>query len=187
MNMKRLLLSTTNTIENGKVLKYYGVVSSHIVAGAGFFSDLAASISDFLGGRSGAYRGQLERLYEAALDDISDKAHALGANAILGLSINMDNIAGKNMSMFMITAIGTAVKIDYDSLQQDSETSYPTSSYAQMNQMAPINEDSLVAEITQLLEEGAGLNAILKYKKVTGCSLQEAKDFVDELKKRLDQ
>ena len=116
--MKKLFMSTTNKVENGKVIQYYGVVSAHIVAGTGFLSDLAAGLSDFFGGRSGSYRRQLESLYDEALDEVSNKAKFLGANGILGLKIDMDNISGKGMSMFMITAVGTAAKIEFDDKKQ---------------------------------------------------------------------
>lgn len=111
-------MSTTNKVDNGKVIQYYGVVSAQIVAGTGFLSDFAAGLSDFFGGRSGSYRRQLEGLYEEALDELSDKAKYLGANGILGLTIDMDNISGKGMSMFMITTVGTAVKIEFDDKKQ---------------------------------------------------------------------
>ena len=81
-------MSTTNKVDNGKVILYYGVVSAQIVAGTGFLSDFAAGLSDFFGGRSGSYRRQLEGLYEEALDELSDKAKYLGANGILGLTID---------------------------------------------------------------------------------------------------
>ena len=109
--MKRVFISTTNTVDNGKVTEYFGVVSSHIVAGTGFFTDFAASVTDFLGGRSFFYRRELESLYDEALDELSNKAQLLGANSILGLTIDMDNISGKGMSMFMITAVGTAAAL----------------------------------------------------------------------------
>lgn len=35
--MKRLFISTTNHIDNGKAVAYHGEVSSHLVAGTGFY------------------------------------------------------------------------------------------------------------------------------------------------------
>lgn len=119
--MKRLFISTTNHIDNGKAVAYHGVVSSHLVAGTGFLSDLAAGFTDIFGGRSDAYRKHMEALYDEALDEISEKAQILGANAILGLKMDMDNISGKGMSMFMITATGTAATIEFDSGDQKEE------------------------------------------------------------------
>ena len=111
--MKRLLISTTNIIENAEILEYKGIVSSSIVTGAGFFSDLAAGFTDFFGGRSESYQNQMYIIYQEALDDISLKASRTGANAIIGFHIDFDNISGKGMSMFMVNVIGTAVKVGY--------------------------------------------------------------------------
>ena len=130
--MKRLFISTTNQIDNGKVTQYYGVVSSHIVAGTGFLSEFAASFSDFFGGRSGSYRRQLESLYDEAIDDVSNKARYLGANSILGFRIDMDEISGKGMSMFMITAVGTAAKIQFDDEKQVADISVQGSISSEM-------------------------------------------------------
>lgn len=79
--MKRLFISTTNTIDNGNAVAYYGVVSSHLVAGTGFLSDFVASFSDFFGGRSGSYRRQMESLY-------GDTSFARPAGLALGLGVS---------------------------------------------------------------------------------------------------
>ena len=134
--MKRVFISTTNTVDNGKASEYFGVVSSHIVAGTGFLSDFAASVSDIFGGRSGSYRRQLESLYDEALDELSNKAQLLGANSILGLTLDMDNISGKGMSMFMITAVGTAAKIQFDEEVEDNNSSESVSSTMLVNEIA---------------------------------------------------
>lgn len=133
--MKRLFISTTNHIDNGKAVAYYGVVSSHLVAGTGFLSDFAASFSDFFGGRSKSYRRQMESLYDEALDELSEKARLMGANSVLGLKIEVDNIAAKGMSMFMITAVGTAAKIEYDQSAQEEGRPEAVSSAALIHEM----------------------------------------------------
>jgi hypothetical protein len=37
------------------------------------------------------------------------------ANAIIGLKVDFDEISGKGKSMFMMSALGTAVYVKYDS------------------------------------------------------------------------
>ena len=82
----------------------------NVVIGTNVFSDLFASFTDFFGGRSGTYRDGLERIYNEAIKELKEKAIYLGANAIIGLSIDFDEIFGKDKSMFMVAATGTAVK-----------------------------------------------------------------------------
>lgn len=114
---KSVLITTTSTIEGWEIQKYIKPVSAHIVAGTDFFSDFAASFTDFLGGRSSNYQYQITTIYNEAIKQLQQAAIELGANCIIGLSIDMDEISGKGKSMFMVTAIGTAVKAK--SKQQD--------------------------------------------------------------------
>lgn len=93
------------------VEKYYGLITANQVAGTGFFSDLTASFSDLFGGNSGVYRESLNELCKDVTDRLKAKARDMGANAILGVSINYDSISAKNTSMFMVSIQGTAVKL----------------------------------------------------------------------------
>lgn len=105
------IISTTSTLEGYDILQYLGTVSSHIVTGTGFFSDFAASFSDIFGGRSESYQKQLISIKDAVLSRLQNDAKRLGANAIIGLKIDFDEISGKGKQMFMVTGIGTAIII----------------------------------------------------------------------------
>jgi uncharacterized protein YbjQ (UPF0145 family) len=107
------LVSTSHTLENWRIARYVGVVSAHVVAGTGFFSDLAASFTDVLGGRSGTYQRQLAEIHSEAIQQLQDEAAKRGANAIVGLSVDHDEVSGGAKSqMFMVTAMGTAVLVE---------------------------------------------------------------------------
>lgn len=109
-----VLISTTAQIEGRSVTAYLGIVSTHVVAGTGLFSDWAASFSDVFGGRSGSYARQLEAINTEALAQLQQRAAARGANAIVGVSIDHDEVSGGGKSMFMVTAAGTAVVLAQD-------------------------------------------------------------------------
>ena len=109
-----MIITTTSNIENYNIERYIGLVNASQVVGANFFSDLKASLSDFFGGTSGAYRGELEKLYEKITDVIKKDAESKGANAVIGYQIDFDEISGQNKSLFMVTAIGTAVVVSVD-------------------------------------------------------------------------
>ena len=108
-NPKDVLVVTTSTLEGVKIKQYLKPVSAHIVAGTNMFSDFFASFSDVFGGRSQTYQKQLTSLYAEAIERIKYAAYEVGANCIVGLSVDMDEISGKGKSMFMLTAVGTAV------------------------------------------------------------------------------
>lgn len=109
--MNRILITTTNNIQDAKILEYLGIVSSNIVVGTNIFSDFVASLSDVFGGTSGTYQKQLQKLYSLAIDDLTEKALRKRANAVVGIRVDFDEISGKGKSMFMVSIVGTAVSI----------------------------------------------------------------------------
>lgn len=111
-NPKDVLVLTTSSVDGLKVKKYLKPVSAHVVAGTNLFSDFFASFSDVFGGRSGIYQKQLTSLYNEAIERVKYAAYEIGANCIVGLNIDLDEISGKGKSMFMLTAVGTAVILE---------------------------------------------------------------------------
>jgi uncharacterized protein YbjQ (UPF0145 family) len=111
-NPKDILVVTSSSVEGVKIKRYLKPVSAHIVAGTNIFSDFLGGLADVFGGRSETYQKQLTSLYNEAIERIKYAAYEIGANCIVGLSIDMDEISGKGKSMFMLTAIGTAVILE---------------------------------------------------------------------------
>ena len=109
---KNILVTTTSSIDGLHVRQYLKPISAHIVAGTNLFSDFLASFSDVFGGRSQTYQKQLVSLYNEAIERLQLAAYEIGANCIIGLKVDLDEISGKGKSMFMLTAIGTAVVIE---------------------------------------------------------------------------
>lgn len=50
-----MIVTTTPTIEGRKIVEYKGIVFGEVVSGVNFVKDIAASFSNFFGGRSGSY------------------------------------------------------------------------------------------------------------------------------------
>jgi uncharacterized protein YbjQ (UPF0145 family) len=109
-NTKHVGVSTTQTIEGWAIDEYLGPIVVHTVAGSGLISDWLASWSDVLGGRSATYGKQLRSLSDEAIQSLRDRAAAMKANWVLGVTVDMDEISGQGKQMFMVTAMGTAVK-----------------------------------------------------------------------------
>ena len=106
-----MILSTTNSIEGKKAVKYLGLVSGDAILGANIFRDFFASIRDIVGGRSAAYEKELRKAKDIALGEMREQAKNLGANAIVGIDIDYETI-GTNSSMLMVSASGTAVVLE---------------------------------------------------------------------------
>jgi uncharacterized protein YbjQ (UPF0145 family) len=106
-----MLVTTTHSIEGRRIVEYKGLVAGEAILGANLFRDLFASIRDLVGGRSGAYEKVLGDARQTAISEMADKAASLGANAVIGVDIDYETV-GSNGSMLMVTAAGTAVRIE---------------------------------------------------------------------------
>jgi len=104
-----MIVTTTGSVEGKKITAYHGIVAGEAVMGANFIRDFFARVTDVLGGRSGAYQKELRKARELALEEIMEDAQSLGANAIVGVSMDTE-VMGE--SMLMMVATGTAVTIE---------------------------------------------------------------------------
>ena len=69
-----------------------------------------AGLRDFFGGRSSSYEEVLKKAKDTALQELQERATAMGANAVIGIDLDYETV-GANGSMLMVTASGTAVVI----------------------------------------------------------------------------
>jgi uncharacterized protein YbjQ (UPF0145 family) len=104
-------LTTTPSIDGKRITRYCGVVAGEAVLGAHIFQDLFAGIRDLVGGRSGSYEKELQRARDIALEELQQRAHDLGANAVVGIDIDYE-VMGKENGMLMVSASGTAVIVE---------------------------------------------------------------------------
>jgi len=103
-----MIVTTTPTIEGRPVRTYHGIVVGEAIMGANVVRDFFASVTDFVGGRSGAYESKLQDAREVALQEMQDHAARMGANAVVGVDLDYEVIGD---SMLMVSASGTAVAI----------------------------------------------------------------------------
>jgi len=106
-----MLFSTTPTIQGHNISDYKGVVVGEAILGTNVFRDMFASVRDIVGGRSGAYEKELAKAREIAFAELEQHASELGANAVIGIDIDYE-VVGKDGSMMMVSASGTAVILD---------------------------------------------------------------------------
>lgn len=104
-------LTTTPSMEGRKITRYCGVVAGEAVLGANVFKDMFASIRDIVGGRSGTYEKELRKARQIALNELSEQARELGANAVVGIDLDYEVLGEKN-GMLMVSASGTAVIVE---------------------------------------------------------------------------
>lgn len=104
-----MICATTPNLPGRTIAYTMGIVCGEAIMGANVFRDIAASITDVLGGRSGAYEKNLKQGRAIALQDMMTEARELGADAIVGVDIDYETVGN---SMLMVSVSGTAVKLE---------------------------------------------------------------------------
>jgi len=102
-------ITTTNSIEGRKIIDYRGIVVGEAIMGANVVRDVFASITDIVGGRSGAYESKLQDARDTALRELEERAAALNADAVVGVDLDYEVVGN---SMLMVSASGTAVVLE---------------------------------------------------------------------------
>ena len=104
-----MIVTTTNVVQGHPVDAYLGVVTGETILGANIMKDVFAGIRDIVGGRSAAYEKELRKAREIAMQEMTADAEDLGANAVIGVDLDYETVAGGNM--LMVTVSGTAVRL----------------------------------------------------------------------------
>ena len=104
-----MIISTTPMIEGKRIKEYKGVVFGETINGIYFMKDFTASLTNITGGRVQEYENELIDARATAMTEMINRAKALGANAIVGVTVDLETI---NASMIMVQATGTAVVVE---------------------------------------------------------------------------
>lgn len=106
-----MIVTTTPSVEGRRITEYKDVVFGEVIAGVNFVKDFVAGLSNFFGGRSGTYEEELINARQQAMDEMEQRAAQLGADAVVGVDIDYE-VLGADNGMLMVTASGTAVRLD---------------------------------------------------------------------------
>ena len=105
-----MIVTTTNSLDGHEITEYKGVITGEAILAPNIFRDIFTGIRDIVGGRSSSYEKVLREARETALAELREEARQHGANAVIGVDIDYENIsAGSGGSMLMVSASGTAV------------------------------------------------------------------------------
>ena len=103
-----MIVTTTHDLQDQTIREYLGIVVGESIIATNIFRDIMAGLRDVVGGRSGAYEAKMQEARDIAIKEMTEKAEALGANAVVGVDIDYETV-GNNM--MMVSASGTAVRI----------------------------------------------------------------------------
>jgi uncharacterized protein YbjQ (UPF0145 family) len=106
-----MIITTTPSFDGRRIVEYKGIVFGEVISGVDFIKDFAAGLTNFFGGRSGSYEGELINARENAIEEMKNRAASLGANAVVGVDVDYE-VLGQANNMLMVTASGTAVIVE---------------------------------------------------------------------------
>ncbi|PWG60291.1 putative heavy metal-binding protein [Bifidobacterium catulorum] len=104
-----MIVTTTPTVEGYVITGYYGIVFGEVISGVNILKDLGAGLRNVFGGRSQGYEDELVQAREGAINEMQQRAAAMGAHAVVGVDIDYEVLGEGNM--LMVTASGTAVQL----------------------------------------------------------------------------
>jgi len=107
-------LTTADRLEGFQILRTIEIVGAECVAGKGPWTEFLAGLSDLIDGRSKELQGVLRDSREICLSDLRSTARTIGANAVIGVRLTYEEVGGKDCSILMVVATGTAVVVKPD-------------------------------------------------------------------------
>ena len=105
------ILLTTETAPNLNITRRIEIVTAECAFGMNMFKDLFAGVRNIVGGRSEAVQKTMRDSRKTALYELKKEAHAVGANAVVGVDLDYVELSGAG-NMVMLVASGTAVVIE---------------------------------------------------------------------------
>ncbi len=109
MSGGHILLSTTRKIPGHKITQYRGIAFGVTVRSRGAVGDACAGCQSTCGGEVSKYTEAVLDSRNEAIQRLVDHAASLGANAVVGLQFDSDEIGqGANNA---VIAVGTAVVV----------------------------------------------------------------------------
>jgi uncharacterized protein YbjQ (UPF0145 family) len=108
-NMDSQFITTAFSFEGYKISKHYGIVRGIIVRSRSILGNIGAGFQAFIGGNITLYTQLCEKAREDAYRDMIKHAESLGANAIIGMRYDANEIS---QGITEVLAYGTAVFIE---------------------------------------------------------------------------
>lgn len=104
-----MLVVTTNDLPGYRIVKQLGVVRGLTVRSRSIVGNIGASIQIFFGGNITLYTKLAEQARQEAFDELIRHAKAMGANAVLAMRYDANEIAA---AVTEVLAYGSAVVVE---------------------------------------------------------------------------
>ena len=107
-----MMVATTNDLPGYRIVRHLGVVRGLTVRSRSIVGNIGAAIQILFGGNISVYTKLAEQTRQEAFDLLIKNAEAMGANAILAMRYDANEIAA---AVTEVLAYGTAVVVEKSS------------------------------------------------------------------------
>ena len=104
-----MLVVTTNDLPGYRVVKHLGLARGLTVRSRSVVGNIGAGFQTFFGGNITIYQKLCEQTRQEAYDLLVAEAHRMGANAVIGMRYDANEIAS---AVTEVLAYGTAVVVE---------------------------------------------------------------------------
>ena len=104
-----MLVVTTNDLPGYRVVKHLGLARGLTVRSRSVVGNIGAGFQTFFGGNITIYQKLCEQTRQEAYDLLVAEAHRMGANAVIGMRYDANEIAA---AVTEVLAYGTAVVVE---------------------------------------------------------------------------
>jgi uncharacterized protein YbjQ (UPF0145 family) len=107
-----MILTTTNNIENFTIVDYLGIVTGSAYDSSYSYKGKSMSFKDMFNMAKyyETYAEGIESIKEKAFQNLKKNASKLGANAVVGIQLDIEPLS--NSSTLLVSITGTAVKVE---------------------------------------------------------------------------
>ena len=105
-----MLIVTTPFIEGRKIKQYLKPVFCQVTRGVGAFRGMGASWKGTTGGRSAGHEKSIVEIRATAVSEMMQEAQSLGANALIGLTVDIEMLSGD--TLILCKGYATAVVLE---------------------------------------------------------------------------
>lgn len=103
------IMVTTEMQPDINIQRRITIVTAEVAYGMNVFKDIFASVRNIVGGRSEAVQKTMRDARETVLYELKKEAHAVGANAVVGVDLDYTQVGDNGWNMVLLVASGTAV------------------------------------------------------------------------------
>ena len=111
--MNEVLVVTINDVAGARIARVIGPVFGTSVRSRSIVGNVLGGLRAVFGGAQSGYAQMVSQTRDEAIAELQAHAHALGANAVLGMRFDSGEFdAGQGQAMNEVTAYGTAVILE---------------------------------------------------------------------------